>query len=92
MIDIVKIEEIEDYEFDLEEIGLANHYLIIDSEEGMFIRFFDSLYFIDSYFLQSESLTLLEETNSAPPMIFTIEQKELIMEIFQKILNYTNIM
>jgi hypothetical protein len=86
MIDIIRIDETIDFEFDLEEIGLYNHFLMIDSEEGNFIQFGDSLYFIDSYFLQSESLTLLEETNSTPPIIFTTEQKELILEIFEKII------
>ena len=86
MIDIIKIDEIIDFEFDLEEIGLYNHYLIVDSEEGTFIEFADSLYFIDSYFLESDSLTLLEETNSSPPMILSVEQKELIKEIFEKII------
>lgn len=85
MIDIIRIDETIDFEFDLEEIGLYNHYLIIDSEDGTFISFSDSLYFIDSYFLQSDSLTILEETNSSPPMILSIEQKELIKEIFEKI-------
>lgn len=87
MIDVITINEQIDYEFDLEEIGLYNHFLFIDTDEGTFIKFNDCIYYIDYEFLKSDSLSLPDEDGVSPPMIISPEQKELIKEIFDKIIN-----
>ena len=87
MIDIIKIDETIDYEFELDDIGLIDHVLIIDSDEGNFIRYNDSIFYIDSNFLESDNLSLPEESELFPPIFLTLEQKELIKEIFYKIIN-----
>ena len=79
----------EDFEFDLEGIDLHNFKLLIDSEEGVFICNDYNKFIIDDLFLKEGKFSILEETDSEPPLILNSFQKE---EIVNLIKTHTNLL
>jgi hypothetical protein len=77
MIDEIITPEVQIYEFDLTEINLPEHELLID-EEGIYILNNQFRFFITNEFLK-DGISLTEESNLSPPIILTQEQKEAIL-------------
>jgi hypothetical protein len=86
MFSEIQLEQKEDYEYDLEGIDLQNHFLMIDSYEGIYIYYDIYRFIISDEFIKSENLSLIEENESCPLLILKIEQK---IEI-QNIINFNN--
>ena len=81
MFSEIQLEQKEDYEYDLEGIDLANHFLMIDSYEGNYIYYDIYRFIINNEFFITESLCLIEESESCPPIILKLEQKIEIQNI-----------
>lgn len=87
MFSEIVIQESIDSEYDLEGIDLENHYLMIDSYEGIYIYYNTYRFIISKEFIISENLSLIEENYLCPPLILKVEQKEEIKNILKDVIN-----
>lgn len=89
MFSQINIPSQEDFEFDLENIGLVGFQLVVDQDAGIFISNHSFRFYFSSDFLKLNSLHLIEEDNSVPTLIVTPDQK---LEILRLLKSYTNLL
>lgn len=83
MFSEIQLEQKEDFEYDLEGIDLENHFLMIDSYEGIYIYYDIYRFIITNEFIISENLSLIEENELCPPLILKLEQKIEVQNILK---------